>query len=186
MEMADYLLRYIASTKELGITLNSANGVIAYAWVDCSYASHPDKKSHTGVKISIGLNGGSVISVSEKHTITADSSCAAEYIGVNKAAQLIAWIRDFLGEMGYEQCSPTVCFEDNKSTIATVNKRCNGKRTRHLDIKYRYSNEQVEIKKMIMQYLETDAMPPDMLTKNLPPSQFIPKRREMLGYVYSG
>ena len=183
MKMVDQLLSFIAATRNLGLTLHSGEGIVPIVKVDCSFASHPDCKSHTGVTVSLGHHGASIMTISKKHTITADSSTVSEYIGCHTAAKAILWVRTFFKELGFPLSEPTVLYEDNKSTIALINKHCSGNRTRHVDIKYHMINELVRNKVILMQYLATTSMTADMLTKNLPPHLFTPFQRQILGYV---
>ena len=77
------VLYYIAGTYELGLKLYSNEGVRLYATVDASYACHDDSKSHTGCTLHIGRTSGSIITVSKKQSVTADSSTIAEFVATH-------------------------------------------------------------------------------------------------------
>ena len=60
-------------------------------WVDTSYAIHPDCRSHTGVKISLGW--GSVSIMSKRQKINSIRSTDAELIGVDDMLPTFLWSR---------------------------------------------------------------------------------------------
>jgi hypothetical protein len=175
------ILLYVAGTRHFGLHFHSGEGIVLYATVDASYASHQDRKSHTGFTLHIGKSSGSVCSKSKKQTITADSSTVAEFIATHVAAKEIMWARTFLMELGYPQHDPTILFEDNQSTIAMINNHCNTQRTKHVDIRYNLIREQVQLRLIQMQYLPTDDMISDVLTKPLGLAPFLRLRPKLLG-----
>ena len=123
------IIAYLVGTKDLALQLGSDEGVVLYATVDASYATHEDSKSHTGCTLHIGKESGAVIAISKKQKITSDSSTIAEFIATHLVAKEIIWCRSLLKSLGYPQDQPTILFEDNQSTISMIKNKCNGKRT---------------------------------------------------------
>ena len=81
MAAADRLLRYIASTSELGLTFCSHNASSSlFAYVDSSYDCYSDSKSHSDISLHLGKHSGAFLFLSKKQTITADSSTVAEFV----------------------------------------------------------------------------------------------------------
>jgi len=134
MTAIDRVFHYVRNTKELGLTLHSGEGVVLYATVDASYACHKDLKSHTGCTLHIGRESASIMTLTKKQSITADSSTVSEYIAAHLAAKQIMWARNFLEELGFLQKGPTTLFEDNKSTISLIENDGNGSKTKHIDL----------------------------------------------------
>ena len=97
----DRILKYLASTPELGWTFSSTAGAILYATVDASYGNNDDSKSHSGCTLHTGRYSGSFLILSKKQTITADSSSVAEFIAAHLATKEIMWARSMLAELGY-------------------------------------------------------------------------------------
>ena len=65
MAAADRLLRFIASTESLGLTFCTHGGSAnLHAYVDASYDSYTDSKSHTGVSLHLGRSSGSFLTLS--------------------------------------------------------------------------------------------------------------------------
>ena len=63
------IIAYLIGTKELALQLGSDEGVVLYATVDASYATHDDSKSHTGCTLPIGRESGAVIAISKKQKL---------------------------------------------------------------------------------------------------------------------
>ena len=80
---------------------------------------------------------------------------------------MVAWI---LSELGYPQPESTVLGEGNMSTITMINKNCNGKKTKHIDIGFNLIREQAKLLKIALQHLpNTQNMISDNLTEPLDP-----------------
>jgi len=102
----------------------------------------------------------------KKQKITADSSTIAEFIATHIVAKEILWCRRLLCSLGYPQLEPTILFEDNKSTISMIKNKCNGKRTKHIDVRYNLIRELCEKMVIAMNYLASGDMTSDTLTKS--------------------
>jgi hypothetical protein len=76
-----------------------------------------------------------------------------------------------LNEIGFIQQDPVVIFEDNKSTIHLVNGRSNHKANKHINPKFKYVQQQIQLKSIHVCYLATEDMVADVLTKPLGGSQ---------------
>ena len=121
--------------------------------------------------------------MSTKQTITADSSTVAEYISGHTVAQKILWARNFLQELGpqFAQHKPTIVYEDDKSTIQLFNKPSSGHRTKHIALRYNFIREQVSAGVISIEYLASQDMTADILTKALGPTAFLHLRTQLLG-----
>ncbi len=181
IELARRIMAYVAGTRHLGLVFHSGEGIKLYATVDASYACHTDLKSHTGVTLHIGKNSGSVFSLTQKQSITADSSTVAEFIGCHLAAKQILWARNLLEELGFPQDLPTTMFEDNKSTIVLLNREYNCSKTKHIQLRYNFIREHIKENRIRVEYLASEDMISDMLTKNLLPTTFLHLRTKLLG-----
>ena len=70
---------------KLTLEANSLNTM--YWWVDASFGTHQNMRSHTGASLSFGR--GSPYSLSSKQKINTRSSTEAEVVGVNDALYLV-------------------------------------------------------------------------------------------------
>jgi len=183
LKAVNRVLSYIAGTRDKGLKLFSEDGVTLYATVDAAYACHEDFKSHSGCTLHIGRQSGSIITASKKQKVTADSSTIAEFIATHIITKEIMWARSLLQSLGFPQAQPTILYEDNKSTIAMIKNKCNGKRTKHIEVRYNLIREQVQKLIIEMRHLPIEEMTSDILTKALAPSPFIHLRKKILGMV---
>ena len=107
-------LRYLRDTKHLSLTLEADGMNVIQWWVDASFATHPNCRSHTGATLSFGK--GSVYSMSSKQKLNTRSSTEDELVGINDVLSMILWTRLFLEAQGY-QVTDNVLHQDNESTI---------------------------------------------------------------------
>ena len=181
LKAVNRILYYIAGTRDKGLKFQSDDGVKLYATVDVSYACHEDMKSHTGLTLHIGNRSGAYQSQSKKQTIIADSSTVAELIGTHAASKEILWARRFLASVKYPQEFPTIMYEDNMSTISMIKNKSNGKRTKHVELRYTIIRDHVTKQLIAVEWMPTKDMTADMLTKALAPDPFQHLRSKLLG-----
>jgi hypothetical protein len=182
MKAINRILRYIYHTKDIPLQFGGIVEGKLLSFVDASYASHSDRKSHYGISIHYGASSGSIHTISKRTKVVALSSTEAEYIGLCEAAKVVAWARQFLAELGFEQNSPAVLFEDNQSAISMVNNGNDHGRTKHIDIRYHYIRDLVKSGQIDVKYLDTDNMVADTLTKALDKKKFLKFRNNIMGF----
>ena len=79
-----------------------------------------------------------------------------------------------LGDLGYPQRRNTI-MEENRAAIALTEQNMlshNGTRTKHMDLKYKWIEEQVEAGTLVPQYTPRNLNPADIFTKFLPRETF--------------
>jgi hypothetical protein len=82
------LINYLRMTKELTMKFNNNNNMIKMkAYVDASYGTHHDCKSHTGIIITVG--GKNVFFRLSKQKINSKSSTEAELIALSDSLNYI-------------------------------------------------------------------------------------------------
>jgi hypothetical protein len=171
------VLKYINGTVNLGITLECDNFIID-SYIDASYGVHSDFKSHTGMIIFLGK--GIIDVSSSKQKINTKSSAEAELIAVSDKATKVIWSREFLIHQGYN-IPPAIINQDNISTISLVkNGSSSSNRTKHISIRYFWLKDKIHTKDIEVQYLPTDEMIADLLTKPLHGAKFIQLRKLLL------
>ena len=163
----DRMLAYLNATREMGIRLggDGIGPMTVTAYVDASYGVHWDFKSHTGCMISV--TQGPVHVSSRKQGLTTKSSTEAELVGVSDALTQVIWTREFLLAQGYN-LGPAVVKQDNQSTMVLANKgRSTSSKTRHIGIRYFWVNDRIVSGDVVLEYLATEDMAADILTKPL-------------------
>jgi hypothetical protein len=97
------------------------------------------------------------------------------------SSQLI-WTRSFLLALGYTP-PPATAYQDNQSTMALANKgRSTSERTRHVDIRYFWIKDRIDSGDIVVEYLPTEAMIADLLTKPLQGDLFVRLRFLLLNW----
>ena len=93
----------------------------------------------------------------------------AEYAALAEISREIVYIKRLLSYMGFEKfVSDTIhVYCDNQSAIELSKNAVNHKRSKHIDISFHFTRELVEKKIIIIQYLNTESMIADILTKSL-------------------
>ena len=174
------VLRYINSTKEMGMVLEPDKDVTVLVYADASYGVHADGKSHTGVYITLGRGG--VFFRSTKQKIVTKSSTESELVGLSDSLGQAIWTRNFLTGQGYK-LGPAKVFQDNMSTITLATKgRSTSDRTRHIHIRYFFVKDRVDNGEISIEYKPTKLMLADLLTKPLQGDLFRAMRRELLNW----
>ena len=124
-----------------------------------------DRRSVTGWIFL--LYGCAVSWQSRKQRTTALSSVEAEYMAAASAAKEAVWWRRFLTELGLPPSGPTVIHSDSQGSIALANNPDHHDRTKHIDLRYHYLREQVALRAIRPEFVGTELMLADVLTKPL-------------------
>lgn len=93
---------------------------------------------------------------------------------------VVLWTNNLLKELGYN-IEPATIYQDNKSTIMLANKgEGNFKRTKHINVRLFYVKQLIEEGEVKIEYLPTDDMIADLLTKPLVGERFYYRLRAKL------
>ena len=135
-------------------------------YVDAAHATNlADRRSVTGMVFT--LAGGAIAYKSKVQATVATSSTEGEFLAAVYAAKTAKYLRSVLQELGFEQKSPTVLYEDNQAAIAMINEKKPTPRSRHIDIQHFAIQEWRERKIVEMRYIATTINPADAATKAL-------------------
>ena len=176
------VLKYLNKTKDLCLVLapSCINEVDVY--VDASYGTHPDGKSHTGRVVSLGRSA-LVEASSTKQKIVTKSSTEAELVGLSDSVGDGIGVAELLRSLGFEV--KPICFhQDNMSTIRMAeNGASASRRTRHINVRYFFVKERIESGEIRVSYLPTEEMMADLLTKPIQGKLFVKLRNRLLGQI---
>ena len=173
-EKAKGVLSYLLSTKGLQLT-HSCNGKdpkkLLFAFVDASYATHPDMKGHTGALI-FDECGNLLYASSTKQKLMGKSSTDAEIIAVHSVMNSIEEIKDLFDELngtknGSSNEYPPVClYQDNQSAkFLMENGDSRSDKSKHMKVRYFYIKSKVDESIINIKYRDTNRMWADLLTK---------------------
>jgi hypothetical protein len=177
------VLEYLKGTLDEFLTLGADDIRKMKTWVDASYAVHKDMKSHTGGVVSFGR--GAAMSKSSKHKLNTKSSTEAELVGASDYLPYPIWAKKFLKAQGYS-LTENIFYQDNQSTIKferNGRKSC-GPNSRHIDIRYFFIKDRIDLENIDVQYCPTEQMLADFFTKPLQGSLFRKFRDVIMGHTH--
>ena len=168
----DRIWRYVYSTKHLNIVLKPESLVI-HGISDASYAGNSDRKSQSGIILSLGFDGtsnnvtGNVYSSSKKQKTVVTSACEAEVVAQAECLKYVMWLRYLMEELGHGSAT-SIIHQDNMSAIemGTVG-HGNFSKSKHIDIKFFFISDHLKEKIVSLRYVPTKLMVSDILTKPL-------------------
>jgi hypothetical protein len=92
----------------------------------------------------------------------------AEYIALAEAAKEAEWLRKFEDEFcSKSKSTPTTIYEDNQSTIKLSKNPIHSNRSKHIDVRFHKIQELVANKVIKVEYMPTENMIADIMTKSL-------------------
>jgi hypothetical protein len=171
---AKRVLRYLKGTMELSLTLNKSindDNLLLKCFADSDFAAEPEEnelpmRSISGMVAYLHGIGPIYSSASLEKTISL-STAEAEYKATSKAAQYCIGIRSLLNEIGFPQDTPTVIYNDNQACVTMVKQKFSSSRTRHIKLKFHHIREAVDNNEINVEYMPTDQMIADIMTKPL-------------------
>jgi len=160
------IFRYLHATKDRKILIK-LDGLDLKFYTDASYAIHHNARSHTGFVVSLGSKyGGPVFARSIVQRFVTLSSFEAELSGVHQNVYWFKLFRTVMTEFGFPQNEPSVLYQDNQATILVMNRGSTFRgRSKHIDVRYYYLTELINDGVVKVEYLPTEEMIADPLTK---------------------
>ena len=174
------VLKYLNKTKDMCMVLAPSCIDEVDVFVDASYGTHPDGKSHTGRVVSLGRTAPVAVS-STKQKIVTKSSTESELVGLSDSVGDGVGVAELLRTLGFEV--KPICFhQDNMSTIRMAeNGASASRRTRHINVRYFFIKERIDTGEIRLSYLPTEEMIADLLTKPIQGKLFTKLRDRLLG-----
>jgi hypothetical protein len=178
------ILRYLKGTAHYGLQYSNT-GVDLVGYSDSDWAGDKDNARSTSAYIFI-LSGAAVSWASKAQTTVATSTTEAEFIALFFAAREAVFLGKILSDLNLNPVLPTIIFEDNTGAVNLANNPMQTSGIKHMDIKYFFTRELVEMKAIRVIHLSTQLMIADALTKPLMRVKFQEHRPRMLGNSFSG
>ena len=100
------------------------------------------------------------------HKCVALSTTGAEYNAITKGCKNALWMRKFLEELGLQQ-EKYVVYNDSQSAIHLSNNSTFHSRSKHIDVKYHWIHDVLELKQLYLEKIHTYENGSNMLTKCL-------------------
>jgi hypothetical protein len=160
------VLIYLRDTKSKGL-FYSGDDLNLTCLSDSDWAGDIDTRKSTSGYILFGA-GAPIAWMSKLQPVVAVSSMEAEYIAAFYALQEIVWTKGLMKELGFNYNSPVDLYIDNQSAIKLATNPVYHKRSKHIDIKYHWIREKVEVKNLVnLKYVKSSENTADMMTKAL-------------------
>jgi transposase InsO family protein len=170
------VLRYLARTKDVGITFGGLGDVSVpeplVSFTDSDYASCKDtRRSRTGYVLQ--LYGGPIAWCSKLQTVVAMSSAESEYIACSAATRETVWLRRVCCDLRIPIVGPVPVNVDNQAAIHMATNASDSARTKHIDVCYHFLRDKVAKREIRTVYVSTNDNLADLFTKPLPESKFV-------------
>jgi transposase InsO family protein len=161
------VIRYLKGTRDFKLKLNCAHqGGELHAYSDSDWAEDRiDRKSNTGY--CCGINGGTISWCSRKQSVTALSSCEAEYIALTETCKEVVWLIQVARGLDVNITTPIIIHTDSQSCMAMIQNEKFSGRTKHIDVRYNYIRDQVRDGQIKLKYVPTEFNTADLMTKPL-------------------
>ena len=155
---------YLKGTQDLKLTLGSHKSIELLGLTDSDWANCLDMRRSIG-GYSFTLGSGLISWTTHKQKTVATSSCEAEYTAAFEAAKESIWLRNLLLNIGFPQKSPTTILCDNNATINLSEDPSLHQHVKHINIKYHFLREHVNMGEITLKYINTNDNLTDIFTK---------------------
>lgn len=155
------------------------NNIIS-GYVDSDWGGHDenDRRSTTGYLFQL-FERCTISWSTRRQASVAASSTEAEYMALFEGVREALWLKSLVVSMNIEISKPITIYEDNNGCISIANNPSNHKKSKHIDIKYHFSREQIEKNVIKLEYVSTENQVADIFTKPLPAMKFVEFRTKM-------
>ena len=179
------ILGYLSLTKDVGLFYQSKCSDGLHALSDSDWGGCPDTyRSTTGFMVRLGT--APISWMSKRQTLTAQSTCEAEYVAASEATRELIWTRNLLDELGFKLTGPSVLFMDNEAARKLAHNPEFHAKTKHIGMKYHLIREQTLAGNIAPQYVPTADNLADLLTKPLPRPAYESLRDRSSGRMKEG
>ena len=170
-DAADRVIQYLHTTRSLAVRLGGLSRLKREVFIcasDASYGDNPDRKSSQGYVMML-FNGPIAWKASKQPTVTT-SSTEAELLAISEAAKEAIFASRLLQALQVELKHPLYLECDNSNTIRLLTEEATKLTTqlRHVDIHQHWLRQEVQNKRISVNWVKTADMVADGMTKALP------------------
>jgi hypothetical protein len=180
IKAVERVIMYLYRTRWHSIQYGNYNGPDLTICGDASFADDPETRRSSHGYIAL-LFGGAIFWKATRQSTITTSTTEAELLALEHVTKELMALRRFFKEITLDLGELWNVWCDNQQTIRLVvgkNERINT-RLRHVDIQNMWLRQEHAIGSFQVEYLETNLMPADGLTKSLTQQQF-EKFKELL------
>lgn len=165
------MVRYLKGTIDYNIVYERDTREIQ-TYVDSDWAEDVSNRRSCSGYVTM-LAGGPVSWCVKKQKSVALSTMEAEYVALSEAIRELTYVKGQLRFMQFNEYvkDPTIIHCDNQSAILMCRNPMFHNRSKHVDIRYHYSREQVDRGNIEIIHLRSEDMIADIFTKPLSKSK---------------
>jgi len=168
-QAAKGVLRYLTGTLDYGITFAGGDTTVI-GYCDADFAGDLDTRRSTTGYVFI-MNGGAISWQSKRQPTVAASTTEAEYMAAAQATKEALWLRKLLADLKLDT-GTMIIKADNQSAIKILKNPILSARSKHIDVIYHFARERVARQEVKFEYIDTEHMIADALTKAVPKTKF--------------
>lgn len=167
------ILKYLKGTKEKGLTYPKGKRDIEItAYCDSDYAGDTEtRRSTTGYIIF--LSNCPISWCTRRQPIVALSSTEAEYIAAAECCKELLYLKSVIQELLNSNSVKVTMFVDNQSAIRIIENGVINRRSKHIDVRYKFIHEKVKNGDVTIKYCSSNEQTADIFTKILAKVKFI-------------
>lgn len=167
------ILRYLKETKEKGLKYEKQfedDNLKLTAYCDADFAGDTKtRRSTTGYIIYFAKCP--ISWCTRQQPIVALSTAEAEYIAAAECVKELLYLKSVCEELLFKSISVKL-YVDNQSAINLINNGVLNRRSKHIDVRYKFICEKVLNKELSIEYCPTDSQIADIFTKALKSVKF--------------
>ena len=161
-----HVLRYLKGIVDYGINYVANQKINLHGYVDSDWSgSTTDRKSTSGCCFSLGF--GMISWFSRKQSCVALCTTEAKYVAACSASCKAVWLQKLPSDLFDLQLDVTCIFCDNQSCVKLSENPVFHDKSKHIEIKFHYIRDMVQIGVVKLQYVVMDEKIVDVLTKPL-------------------
>lgn len=180
---AKHVLRYLSGTEKLGMVFHKDGEGTIRAYSDADWGSErPSRKSITGTVITCA--GSAIHWRSKQQSIVAQSSKESEFVALSFCVRDVLWLHKFkkdfdrfMDPKAVATLFDVIIGEDNQACLAEVRNGGLSELSKHVDLKYQMVIDHVQKGEVRVEFVPSQVMVADVMTKNLSVQKFLPFRK---------
>ena len=162
LQLAYGVLRYVAGSVDVGITLGGKPNETLKGYCDADYAADKDSgKSTSGYVFT--LHGGAISWSSRLQSVVAVSTTESEYLAAGAAVKEALWLTKLMSTLRVD-VQPVDIFCDNMGTIAILKNPIASQRSKHIAVHHHFARERVARGEVAFHYIPTANQVADVMT----------------------
>lgn len=177
-----HIISYLRNTKDYGLVLmcGRTRPLHLTCYVDASYLSHPDSKSHSGYYLTFGTIGSFHVK-SFKQPLIATSSTHAEAKALYSLTLDIQYVLHICNDLKYSIQLPVTIYEDNNALIHLSTDDATIRKSKHFLMNLHYIRELIDHGIISLHHIDTYLNPADALSKPVDGVSFKYKTQQFMG-----